>query len=232
MMNAKGDSMIEYYARRAAEYERVYSKPERQVDLQTLKEFLGGVFACERVLEIACGTGYWTQFMAKSATAILATDFNSDVIDLARQKVFGACRVHFTEADAYSLDTVSGDYTAGFHGFWWSHLPKNKMRLFLSAFHSKLPTGAKVVMIDNQYVNGSSSPISRHDADGNTYQLRRLDDGSEHEVLKNFPSDEDIISSLAGFATEIGVRRLHYFWIAEYTTKEMPNTGFNLMNGR
>lgn len=192
--------MIEYYARRAAEYERVYSKPERQADLQTLKEFLSGAFAHERVLEIASGTGFWTQFIAKSATAVLATDYTADVIDLARQKDYGACRVRFAEADAYSLDTVSGDFTAGFHGFWWSHVPKTRIRPFLSAFHSRLPDGAKIVMIDNQYVHGSSTPISRRDAEGNTYQLRRLEDGSEHEVLKNFPSDEDIVSSLDGFA--------------------------------
>ncbi len=43
-------------------------------------------------------------------------------------------------------------------------------------------------MLDNKYVTGSSTPISRTDAHGNTYQNRPLKDGSTHEVLKNFPS--------------------------------------------
>ena len=43
-------------------------------------------------------------------------------------------------------------------------------------------------MLDNKYVKGSSTPISRTDAHGNTYQTRPLKDGSTHEVLKNFPS--------------------------------------------
>jgi hypothetical protein len=40
----------------------------------------------------------------------------------------------------------------------------------------------------------SNTPISRRDADGNTYQRRTLDDGSVHEVLKNFPTCEQAFS--------------------------------------
>jgi ubiquinone/menaquinone biosynthesis C-methylase UbiE len=50
-------SMISYYADRAREYERIYQKPERQVDLRWLREFVGRTFAGCRVCEIACGTG-------------------------------------------------------------------------------------------------------------------------------------------------------------------------------
>jgi len=43
--------------------------------------------------------------------------------------------------------------------------------------------------MDNRYVDGSSTPISERDADGNTYQRRRLADGSDNRVLKNFPTE-------------------------------------------
>jgi SAM-dependent methyltransferase len=52
------NTMIDYYEQRAAEYERIYGKPERQVDLRILKEFLSSAFSREDVLEVACGTGY------------------------------------------------------------------------------------------------------------------------------------------------------------------------------
>lgn len=215
-MNTERGTIIDYYSQRASEYERVYGISERQVDLNTLKEFLSSAFSHDQVLEVACGTGYWTQYIAKSATAILATDFNSEVIGLASQKNFRTCRVQFVKADAYSLDSISGDFTAGFHGFWWSHIPRSKIKSFLTIFHSRLPVGAKVVMIDNAYVKGSSTPISRQDSDGNTYQLRRLDDGSEYEVLKNFPSDLELRDSLYEYATDIRIKRLHHFWLTEY----------------
>ena len=50
-----------------------------------------------------------------------------------------------------------------------------------------------MVFFDNCYVEGSSTPLSRTDAAGNTYQSRRLDDGSTHEVLKNFPAKKALV---------------------------------------
>ena len=75
-------------------------------------------------------------------------------------------------------------------------------------------------MIDNAYVEGSSTPISRQDSDGNTYQMRTLEDGSEHEVLKNYPSEAELRKSLSVHATDINVRFLKYYWIAEYKAKQ------------
>lgn len=218
-MSTAEDTMVDYYAQRAAEYERVYAKPERQADLETLKQFVSNVFPGDEVLEVACGTGYWTQFIARSAAAICATDYNSAVVDLAREKAFGSCRVEFVQADAYVLDSIPDGYAAGFHGFWWSHVPVSQQEAFLTVFHSRLSHGAKVVIIDNAYVDGSSTPISRQDSAGNSYQIRRLQDGSEHEVLKNFPSEAQLQESLSRHATAIRVRSLQYYWIAEYKTR-------------
>lgn len=218
-MGRTEDTIVDYYARRAQEYERVYEKSERLSDIRMMATFLRNSFFGDRVLEVACGTGYWTQFISKSAAVILATDCNSDVIDLARRKDFGECIVEFVEVDAYQLDGIPDDHTSGFHGFWWSHVPIAKIEAFLSIFHSRLSPGAKVIMIDNAYVEGSSTPISRQDSEGNTYQIRRLEDGTENEVLKNFPSEAELQDSLSRHATDINVRSLQYFWIAEYKTR-------------
>lgn len=53
--------MQSYYAARASEYERIYAKPERQADLRRLESMIPAMFARCNVLEIASGTGYWTQ---------------------------------------------------------------------------------------------------------------------------------------------------------------------------
>jgi len=211
--------LVDYYARRASEYESVYRKPERQADLALLSETLAGAFPGMDVLEMACGTGYWTERIARSARRIVALDAAADVLAIARAKDYGACRVSFLIGDAYTLDEAPCDCTAGFHGFWWSHVPQQRLAAFVRAFHARLPAGAPVVMIDNAYVEGSSTPIARADENGNTYQVRQLGDGSTHEVLKNFPSPEEIRMQLAEQATDIVVRQLTYYWIASYRTK-------------
>ena len=59
--------MQAYYAARAPEYDSVYRKPERQADLRAIEQWVPSRFVAARVLEIACGTGYWTQFIAPVA---------------------------------------------------------------------------------------------------------------------------------------------------------------------
>jgi ubiquinone/menaquinone biosynthesis C-methylase UbiE len=82
-----------YYADRAGEYDRVYLKPERQSDLRKLELLLGQEFKGLDVLEIACGTGYWTQFIARSAGKILAIDYNPETIQIARNRYYGKCEM-------------------------------------------------------------------------------------------------------------------------------------------
>ncbi|PIF90927.1 hypothetical protein CLU86_1824 [Acidovorax sp. 62] len=55
-------TMQDYYAARAKEYDQIYAKPTRQADLRQMEAWLPTVLAGRNVLEIACGTGYWTQF--------------------------------------------------------------------------------------------------------------------------------------------------------------------------
>ncbi len=215
-MNPPEAGLVDYYARRAPEYEGVYHRPERQEDLRKLERLITQAFRGLDVLEIACGTGYWTQFIAKQARSILATDYSAEVIAIARQKDYASCTVSFVESDAYSLANVEGTRSAGFSGFWLSHVAKAKLSKFIKALHANLNDQALVVLVDNLYVEGNSLPISRHDAGGNTYQLRKLANGSEHEVLKNFPTKAELVEQLTPHAHGVEIELLTYYWLAKY----------------
>ena len=84
------ETLETYYARRAAEYEKIYHKPERQSDLARLRTDLPSLFDGERVLELACGTGYWTPLIAARAEAVVAVDYNEETLQLARTKPYVA----------------------------------------------------------------------------------------------------------------------------------------------
>ena len=208
--------METYYAQRAAEYERIYAKPERQADLARMRKDIPALFRGARVLEIACGTGYWTPLIAEQAESVTALDYNEETMEIARRKSYPKRNVTFQQGDAYALPGWPRKFSACYAGFWWSHVPLAKADAFLSGLRKHLEPGSTVAFMDNRYVEGSSTPVSRRDADGNTYQQRRLDDGSSHEVLKNFPTAPELRARLGRFGGEVGYTDYEYYWVATY----------------
>ncbi len=212
------NALADYYAKRAPEYERIYDKPERQDDLRTLRESVAAIFTRRRVLEVACGTGWWTQIIARTAQAVTATDVNEEVLAIARAKPMPRGNVVFHRGDAFDLQTVEGEFDAALAVFWWSHLTRAELARFLNALHHRLKPGSIIVFIDNNYVEGSSTPIFRRDADENTWQSRKLDAGTTTEVLKNFPTDGEIRSALDGRSGNLSMERLTFYWLVQYSS--------------
>lgn len=208
-----------YYAARAREYERIYSNPERRADIAQLQLLLAGFFAGSRVLEVACGTGYWTSFLMQEAKSVVAVDMSPETLEIAGEKDWPKERVTFRIADAYALPEDLGTFDAAFAGFWWSHIPLRDRAAFLGSLDRRLRAGSKVLFLYNLFVEGSSTPIAHRDVDGNTYQRRRLDDGSEHVVLKNFPSQAELRAAVAPFGQNVQFTAMQYYWLLRYETR-------------
>jgi len=208
--------MKDYYGARANEYERIYSKPERQADLKNLQMWLPPLFADRSVLEIACGTGYWTQFYAPLAERVVALDAAKETLHIAAGRI-ATNNVHLMQGDAYELPVFDASFDAAFAGFWWSHIPQEQLAGFLAGLHRVLEPGARIIFLDNRFVPGSSTPISDCDSAGNSYQIRMLDDGSTHRVLKNFPTREQLLATVSPYSTSCNYLEWEYFWALEYT---------------
>jgi demethylmenaquinone methyltransferase/2-methoxy-6-polyprenyl-1,4-benzoquinol methylase len=219
MRNAMADphttapQLERYYGRRASEYERIYEKPERQSELEWLRKRIPEIFRDRTVLEVACGTGYWTQFIARSARKVHACDINEPVLEIAREKPLPPGRVDFFKADAVTLAGAPTDCDAAFAGFWWSHVKKSELAFFVKNLAVHLQPGARVAILDNTFAPGSSTPISRRDSGGNTYQKRKLANGEEYEVLKNFPTPGELREALGAVAREAHLESLMYYWL-------------------
>lgn len=211
------DGMRDYYARRAGYYERVYHKPERQAELRAMEAWLAGPFTGRHVLEIACGTGWWTPHGARDCASWLATDLNPETMAIAQAKAMPPGQVRFATVDAYTLEGL-GDarFDAAFAGCWWSHVPRERLAGWLQTLHARLKPGARVVFLDNSFVQTSNLPITRRDAAGNTYQRRTLDDGSVHEVLKNFPTPEEARAAIGPRARDPRWIAHTHYWILDY----------------
>ena len=205
--------MKNYYAQRAATYEQIYTKPERQKDIQALRDSLEAYFDSRNVLEVACGTGYWTQYIAKLANFVHATDINQTMLDHARVKLDGHTNITFGMADVFDQTLeLQKTFDAFFAGFLWSHIKREEQALVLANMRRLVGNGASFVLVDNNYVEGESSPVARTDLDGNTYQLRQQEDGSRVEIVKNFPTDSFLRKKFAPFTRDIRIQRSTYFW--------------------
>ena len=204
-----------YYAARALEYDRVYLKPERQSDLRLIEAWLPQALAGRTVLELACGTGYWSVLIREHCARLVSLDANEETLAIARARPRGES-IEWLQGDAYQLPHLGREFNGAFAGFWWSHVPLDRQQSFLQGWHAALVPGAVVVLLDNRFVAGSSTPISERDAQGNTYQHRALANGSTHRVLKNFPTERQLRMALEPWADEVEVVEWVHYWAVRY----------------
>ena len=178
----------EYYAKMAEQYDAVYNLEEREDDQEDLCDHVAEALAGHIVLELACGTGFWTEIAAETALSIVATDINPNLIALARTRDLPQEQVTFRVADAYDLPADLGEFTAILVGFWWSHVARADQEKLLAHWRANFGKDILIVLLDDTYVEGTSDTVARTDLEGNTYQIKTAPDGMRYEIRKNYPS--------------------------------------------
>jgi SAM-dependent methyltransferase len=196
-----------YYAKRASEYERIYAKPERQADLSALRARIGRMFSGRNVLELACGTGWWTPVIAQSAAKVTALDLNDEMLEIARSKDVPPGKVEYVKGSAYEIPDFGRAHNGLFAGHWWSHVLLQDLDSFLRAAVAAVAPGSLLGFLDNRYVEGSSTPLARRDAQGNGYQLRKL---------KNFPEEGELIRRASRHGWGANVELLEHYWLLSF----------------
>ena len=204
--------MLDYYEKRLPDYESIYHKPERQHDLGWLEQQLCDLTRGKDVVELACGSGYWSRRIAEVSRSLFATD-GSELLARAALASCMAGRVSCGVIDAFNTPSLKS-YDVILSGFFYSHILRQQLPDFLRGIAASARSGARIVLFDNRFVTGSSTPLSRTDEAGNTFQARALRDGSQHEVLKNFPDETALKMALQTVCYDIEVCQSQYFWLA------------------
>jgi SAM-dependent methyltransferase len=209
------NTLEQYYAHCAGSYDAVYEQEERQEDLESLQEAVAELMQGHKVLELACGSGYWTEYISIAAQSVTAIDASPEMLALAAERDVDPAVVTFAQGNAMTLaDIPAGPYTACFAAGWWSHIGRAEQDKYLALLRSRLGKDALLVLLDSNQVEGVSVPIARTDADGNTYQIRTTADGERFEIMKNYPSDSWLRKRLSNAAREVRIERLEYYWLA------------------
>jgi len=199
--------MQDYYGKRASGYDASmgYDDEQKVRSLRPVIDELQAGLKDRRVLELACGPCFWTQFVAEVAQSVVATDFNQSTLDEAVKKGLPKDRVSLFRADAYQLDAVPGAFDAVFAVDWWAHVPLAQMAAFMQGVIARVPSGSPIVFVDQ--LAGPHSLTGVFDAEGNHIQERSLADGSTYRVIKHFFTDAQIADLFSDFSGELVVRR-------------------------
>jgi 2-polyprenyl-3-methyl-5-hydroxy-6-metoxy-1,4-benzoquinol methylase len=209
------DSMLQeqvaYYRARAGEYDewflrtgrydrgmdhRTAWRAEVAVVEQSLREHIVG----GDVLELACGTGLWTQLLAQLNRRVMAVDASPEVIDVNRARTHSD-HVHYVLADLFSWTAPPAQFDAVFFGFWLSHVPADRSEAFWNMVRAALRPNGRVFWIDS-LLEPSSTARDHGPLDHSGVVRRRLNDGREFQIIKMFyePADLEQRLSRLGFA--------------------------------
>ena len=212
MKNKK--TIVDYYRARATEYEQIYYRdvPKRRQEIADHFKFLEKLAAGKTVLELACGTGYWTQAAAKNAKEVIATDIAPEMIKEAKTKKYNSL-VTFINSDIYDLPFKSAAFDLIIIGFWFSHEPKQNYSKFFEIIKKPLKADGQIWLIDNNPpAEGAKSDFLHSDESGNNFKYRRLDDGEEFSILKNYFSKNELLDL---FSKPFSINQLkhdEYYW--------------------
>jgi ubiquinone/menaquinone biosynthesis C-methylase UbiE len=213
------DEMVKYYKNRAKEYEEIYEwrDPYRQQEQELLEKILKKRFKGRNILDIGCGTGYWTQRISETADSITGIDINETVLEIARMKEY-SCPTNFYVMDAYNM-TFEKKFNGTLATFMLSHVLKQDIPNWLDHIHCFLDPGAQVFFADNTYIEGIGGKLQTKPNDDNTYKLRTLNNGSQHLIVKNYFSSEELIELFSEHGqnvTEKNVFMGKCFWWISY----------------
>ncbi len=221
MKNNDLDKQNEYYSKRASEYEQIYfrdNKERRQeIDDEVIR--LKELATDKSIIELACGTGYWTTRVSETASDIIASDFSQEMIVEAKKKSY-RCPIQFLQADLHNPPFEASSCDLLLLGFWLSHEPCQDYPTLFNTLKKLIKQNGKIWMIDNNPpAEGSKFESVGKDSFGNNYKKRFLDDETEYSILKNYFTDESLRKILEPyFEIELLIHK-RYYWSVVLTAK-------------
>lgn len=135
------------------------------------------------VLELAAGTGLWTERLANSAKRVVAIDGSPEVIAINRNRLSGS-DVEYQIADIFTWQPRR-TFDVVFFSFWLSHVPTQRFEAFWDTVRLALNPRGNAFFIDSLFEQTSTArdhaPLDRSGT-----VRRKLNDGREFQIVKVF----------------------------------------------
>ena len=198
---------VDYYRRRAGEYDAT-AYGDVAAARARIARLVAEMRPAGRVLEIACGTGLWTEALAELADTVTAIDAAPEAVRIARARVRPG-NVSFEVADVFAWKP-DARFDVVFFSAWLSHVPTSRFDAFWHSLRGLLADGGRVLFIDEHvderakevYVRGRDEIVER-----------RLNDGSAFRVIKNFVDPPELELQLRQLGWDCAIRRDGGDWV-------------------
>ncbi len=170
----------EYYARRAAEYEATSWDAFDPREREAVERFVARLSPC-KVIDIGCGTGYLTRFLRGR---VMGLDQSAEMLELARARLPSA---EFVRADVPPLPFPDHAFDLPFSSNVYSHIDSAAARAHFVA--EALRVARTLVVLEQTWRPGRARE---------SWEPRRLLDGSEHRVFKRYFTGDELARELDG----------------------------------
>ncbi len=165
------------------------------------------------VLELACGTGWWTERLARRASRLTCVDASPEAIAVNKRRMDGAGlpAPRYVEADLFRWEP-DGAWDVVFFSFWLSHVPPGRFEPFWRTVSAALKPGGRVFFVDSLPDESSTARDHRMPgADG--VQERLLNDGRSVRVVKLFHEPRGLEERLRALGWRAEARRTPTYFL-------------------
>ncbi|MBE7470691.1 MAG: class I SAM-dependent methyltransferase [Anaerolineae bacterium] len=233
-----------YYRARAQEYDewfyrrgRYHHGPEHtqkwEAEAAEVRQALAEANLTGQVLDIAAGTGIWTQELIKTADHVTALDSSEEMVALNRARL-QSDKVTYTLTDLFYWQPVMA-YDGIFMGFWLSHVPPALLYDFIGTVAGALKPGGKLFFVDSlpeptstakDMMEGVAKKLAQRETTSqvagqeNATMTRRLNDGREFQVVKVYYLPDDLADRLASYEISATVKQTENFFLYGWGTKQ------------
>jgi 2-polyprenyl-3-methyl-5-hydroxy-6-metoxy-1,4-benzoquinol methylase len=221
--------MTAYYRARAAEYDEWFYRQGRYdhgadanarwlAEAETVFAAIDRLSLTGDVLELAPGTGIWTERLARTARSVTAVDASAEMIAINRAKV-GRENVTYLFADLFTWQP-DRTYDAVVFGFWISHVPHERLAAFLAMTAAALRPDGAIFFVDGRREPTSTAAGDRLPEGDSQMMTRRLNDGRTFQIVKNFYDSATLTAHCAAAGLDVAVRETAtYFQYGSGTRK-------------
>jgi 2-polyprenyl-3-methyl-5-hydroxy-6-metoxy-1,4-benzoquinol methylase len=195
------DEQIQYYRARAKEYDASVLDATELMEFGTPLLLALGKF--DSILELACGTGIWTEYLLRMGNEITAVDASPEMLEIARQKL-GEKRINYQQADLFHWEP-DRQYDLVFSANWLSHVPPTRLDKFLNAVQQSVRAGGQLAIIDQYQPSNSDKLVAKE----SIYATRPIEDGRQFTIVKAFHDLKFLQAKFEAFSFEVSINRFN-----------------------